>query len=401
MGKMEITANIVDSGLARISIQDGFIQSVKAIGGIDRKYPFVGPGFVDIQINGIAGVDFSAPNLTVEQATGILEKIWQTGVTSICATLVTNNLEALARNFQVLEKARRCDARFAATVPCYHLEGPYLSPGGACGAHDPTLMRFPDWKEFLRLQEAAGGNIAIVTLAPELPGAPEFIRRAYKAGIVAAIGHTDAKPAQIHKAVRAGASLSTHLGNGCATQMHRHLNPIWAQIAGSELSASLICDGFHLPPDFVRAVYRAKGIDRCILITDAVQVATMPPGEYQLAGTRIRLLPNGKVITADGHSMAGSSVSMSRAIAVFRRYAGASLGEALQAATLNPAKLLGRPQICSAIALGQPANLTVFRAAAHALRVEAVLLGGERVYRSRSEPDSLSAKRALASTRQK
>jgi N-acetylglucosamine-6-phosphate deacetylase len=262
-------------------------------------------------------------------------------------------------------------------------------------------MRSPDWKEFLRLQEAAGGNIAIVTLAPELPGAPEFIRRAHKAGIVAAIGHTDAKPAQIHKAIRAGASLSTHLGNGCATQMHRHLNPIWAQIAGSELSASLICDGFHLPPDFVRTVYRAKGIDRCILITDAVQVATLPPGEYRLAGTRIRLLPSGKVITADGHSMAGSSVSMSRAIAVFRRYAGASLGEALQAATLNPAKLLGLPQICSAIASGQPANLTVFRAAAHALRIEAVLLGGEQVYRSSFEPDSLSAKRVLVSTRNK
>ncbi len=398
---MEITANIVNLGLVHISIKDGFIHSVKTIGVIVRKRPFVSPGFVDIQINGIAGVDFSAPHLTVEQVIGILDKIWQTGVTSICATLVTNSLEALERNFGVLEEARRRDARFAATVPCYHLEGAYLSPGGAHGAHDPTLMRFPDWKEFLRLQKAAGGNIAIVTLAPELPGAPEFIRRAHKAGIVAAIGHTDAKPAQIHKAIRAGARLSTHLGNGCATQMHRHLNPIWAQIAGTELSASFICDGFHLPPDFVRTVYRAKGIDRCILITDAVQVATLPPGEYRLAGTSIRLLPGGKVITADGHSMAGSTVSMSRAIAVFRRYAGASLGEALQAATLNPAMLLGRPQICSAIAPGQPANLTVFRAAAHALRVEAVLLVGERVYRSLSEPDTLSAKPALASTRQK
>jgi N-acetylglucosamine-6-phosphate deacetylase len=336
---------------------------------------------VDIQVNGFAGVDFSDSKLTAERATGVLQAIWKTGVTSFCATLVTNTIEGLERSLRVLEAARRLDARFAYTMPCYHLEGPYISPGEAHGAHDPKLMRSPDWDEFSRLQEAAAGNIAIVTLAPEIPGACEFIRRARGAGIVVAIGHTDGSPAHIHKAIAAGAALSTHLGNGCPTYIHRHKNPIWAQIASDELSASLICDGFHLPRDLVRTIYKTKGIDRCILVTDAVQVATLPPGQYWLANTKIRLLPSGQVITADGHSMAGSSLGMNRAVAVFRRFAGASLQEALQAATTNPAKLLGHRQICSEIEPGQPANLVIFRVKANALHVQTVLVQGEQVYR--------------------
>src|SRR6185312_14154709 len=172
-----------------------------------------------------------------------------------------------------LEAARQLDTRFAESVPGYHLEGPYLSSGGSRGCHDPRLMHSPDWDEFMSLQEAAGGNIAIVTLAPELPNACEFIRRACAAGIIVAIGHSDATPEQIHRAVEAGASLSTHLGNGCPELIHRHQNPIWSQLASDQLTACLICDSFNLPPDFVRTVLRAKGIERCILVTDAVHVA--------------------------------------------------------------------------------------------------------------------------------
>jgi N-acetylglucosamine-6-phosphate deacetylase len=381
--RVEIKANIAGQGLAQIEVERGQIGSVRLLGLADPAKPFVSPSFVDIQINGFAGVNFSDPELDVEKAVSVLPAIWKTGVTTFCPTLITNSLEQLARNFRVLEEARKDDVHFARSVPCYHLEGPYLSPGGAHGAHDTALMRSPDWDEFSGLQEAAGGNIAIVTLAPELPGACDFIRRARAAGVIVALGHTDGAPEDIHKATEAGAELSTHLGNGCPTLIHRHQNPIWAQMASDQLKVSLICDGFHLPPDLVRVIYSVKGIHRCILITDAVHVANLPPGRYSLVGLEIELLPSGQVVAVNRQNLAGSALSMNRAVTVFEKFAGVSLAEALQAATANPGRLLCRDGICTDLELGQPANLVTFRAEASALRIETVLLRGEQVYTSR------------------
>lgn len=381
---MEIVANIVSEGvgegLARIVVERGQIVSVQAAGPLDPEKPYVSPGFVDLQINGFNGIDFSDPNLSAGRAIEILPAIWATGVTQILPTLITNTTERLERNFRVLEEARRLDPRFAATAPCYHLEGPYLSPGESRGTHDPALMRTPDWNEFTRLNRAAGGRIAIVTLAPELPGACDFIRRAREAGMIVAVGHTDGTPEDIHRAIEAGARMSTHLGNGCAQRMDRHRNPLWAQIASDQLDASLICDGFHLPPDLVRTIYKAKGIGRSILVTDAVHVAGLAPGRYSLVGVPIELLPSGQVVTADRHSMAGSALSMNRAVVVFKQFAGVSLAEALVAASLNPARLVPRTNACTRIAPGQPANLTLFREGETALEIEAVFVAGDKVY---------------------
>jgi N-acetylglucosamine-6-phosphate deacetylase len=374
---MEITANLAGKGLAQIEIQGHRIRSLRVMGPTDPERPFASPGFVDIQVNGFAGVDFSDPELEAEKVIGVLPAIWKTGVTTFCVTLITNALETLERNFTVLEEARQRDPRFAATVPCYHLEGPYLSSGASHGAHNPALMRSPNWDEFSRLQRAAGGKIGLVTLAPELPGACDFIRRLRAAGVVVAIGHTDGTPEDIHKAIEAGAELSTHLGNGCPAFIHRHQNPIWAQISSDRLQASLICDGFHLPPDLVRTIYKAKGIGGCILITDAVHVAKLPPGRYSLVGSEIELLPSGQVVTADRQSMAGSALSMNRAITVFQNFVGASLEEVLLPATTNPAKLLRHGGICAQIAPGQPANLVTFRMESSILRIETVFLRGE------------------------
>lgn len=377
---MEITANVAGKGLARIEIQDSRISGFQVVGPTDPRRVFANPGFIDMQINGFGGVDFSDANLDAKTAISVLPAIWKTGVTSFCATLITNTIERLERNFRVLEEARRLDSRFAATVPCYHLEGPYLSPGPSHGAHDPALMQSPNWDQFLQLQDAAGGRIEIVTLAPELPGALDFIRRAKAAGLVVAISHTDGTPEDIHKAVEAGAEFSTHLGNGCPEWMPRHNNPVWAQIASDQLKATLICDGFHLPPDVVRTIYKAKGNARCSLVTDAVHVAGLPPGRYSLVGSEIELLPSGQVVTADRHSMAGSALAMNRAVCVYQDFAGASLEEALQAASGNPGRVLRRENICTDLAPGQPANLVLFRMASDALQIETVFLDGEPVY---------------------
>lgn len=373
--------NIVGQGYSRLLIDRASINiaAVETLALHRSEAPFLAPGLIDIQVNGFAGIDFSARDLEPEGAISVLEPLWKTGTTTFCPTLLTNSPEILSRSLRVLEQARRADARFARSVPCYHLEGPYLSPE-ARGIHDPDFLRLPDWDEFAELQRTAGGHIGILTLAPELPGALEMIDRARRAGIVVGIGHTVAAPEVIHAAVRAGAELSTHLGNGCPQTLDRHRNPLWAQLHLDQLSASIICDGFHLPSDLVRVIYRLKRPERCILITDATHVATLRPGKYVIVRTGIELLPDGKVIRADGGSLGGSSLSMNRAVFLFMRLGGAALDEAIVAATDSPARLLRRPGVCGRLVSGQPANIIRFRPAEEGLEIEAVYLAGEEVY---------------------
>jgi N-acetylglucosamine-6-phosphate deacetylase len=377
---MDFLANIPEQGLARIEIDGGRIASVQTVGPPDGEKPYVSPGLIDIQLNGFAGVDFCDAGLDPAKVTDILPALWKTGVTTFCPTVITNTQEALLQCFWSIEEARRIDPLFARCAPCYHLEGPYISPGGSRGAHNPKVMRPPDWKEFQELQEAAGGRIGIVTLAPELPGAIDFIRRARDAGLVVSMGHTDATPEHIHQGAEAGAQLNTHLGNGCPQMIERHRTPLWAQLAIPQLAASMICDGFHLPPDLVQVIHRVKGIDNCVLITDAVHVAGLSPGRYKLVDLDIELLPTGQVVAADRHSMAGSAVSMNRAVKVFMDYADVTLGEAIQAATANPSRLLGRYETCGEVREGQPANLTLFHVSGDRLEIEKTILNGEAVY---------------------
>jgi N-acetylglucosamine-6-phosphate deacetylase len=376
---MDFVANILERGLARIEVEGGRIASVQSVGPPDSEKPYVSPGLIDIQLNGFAGVDFCDARLDPAKVPDILPVLWKTGVTTFCPTVITNTQGGLLQCFGALEEARRIDPRFARCAPCYHLEGPYISQGGSRGAHNPKVMRPPDWKEFLELQEAAGGRIGIVTLAPELPGALDFIRRAREVGVVVAMGHTDATPEQIHQGAEAGAQLNTHLGNGCPQMIDRHRTPLWAQLAIEGLAASMICDGFHLPPDLVQVIHRVKGINGCVLITDAVHVAALSPGRYKLVDLEIELLPTGQVVAADRHSMAGSAVSMNRAVKVFIDYAGVTLGEAVQAATTNPSRLLERYETCSEVAEGQPANLTLFHVGSDRLEIEKTILNGETV----------------------
>ena len=382
LASIYLDGNLPGRGYARIEIQRDRIREVSIAGGERPGAPLLSPGLADIQLNGFAGVDFSDPELEPEAAWSVLPHLWKTGVASFCPTLITNSQDRLLRNLRVLEAARKASRRFAQAVPCYHLEGPYFPPGNARGVHDPALMRPPDWRLFQELQEAAGGNIGIVTLAPEVPGALDFIHRARSAGVIVGLGHTEASPEQIHRAVEAGAELSTHLGNGCPQLIDRHANPLWAQLAADRLSASLICDTFHLPPDLVKVIVRMKGTGRCILITDATHVATLRPGRYSIVGTEIELLPNGKVIRADGACLGGSALAMNRAVPLFMQLSGLGLEEALRAATRNPARLLRREGMCAELAPQQPAN--VLRAQYHpeALQVEALFLGGDEVYPS-------------------
>jgi N-acetylglucosamine-6-phosphate deacetylase len=239
-------------------------------------------------------------------------------------------------------------------------------------------VRAADWDEFSRLQQIAGGRIRLVTLAPESPGALEFIRRAVADGVTIAIGHTAATGEQIAAAVDAGARLSTHLGNGAHGVLRRHPNYIWEQLGDARLSASIISDGHHLPPSVVRSIVRGKTPMRTIVTCDAAGLAGCPPGNYELGSGRFELREDGRIVVAgQDQILAGSSASTETCVAKVMEETGISLREAIEMAGRNPARLLGLPEF--RLAHGSRADLFLFhpQVPGKRWRVAATLAAGE------------------------
>ena len=210
---------------------------------------------------------------------------------------------------------------------------------GPRGAHPADSIRDPDWGLFQQFQDAAGGLIRLVTLAPERPGAIGLIWQLCQDGIVVGIGHSDAKEADIDRAVEAGARISCHLGNGSHAMLPRHRNYIQKQLATDALMASLIVDGHHLPSYAVKNMIRCKGADQVILVTDAMAAAAAPPGKYRLGEVLVEVGPDGYVRLPGTPYLAGSALTMDRAIENVTRFAGLSLDEALRLANRQPRKL--------------------------------------------------------------
>jgi N-acetylglucosamine-6-phosphate deacetylase len=320
--------------------------------------PWVAPAFFDLQVNGCDGVSFNAPDLTVEGVHHVVAVCRRHGIGGMLPTLVTNSFNALAHGFQTL--ARACDdPALARVLPGFHLEGPYISgDDGPRGAHPREHVRPPNSAEFRRLQDAAGGRIRLVTLAPEHEGATRFIEERVREGVVVAIGHTAATAAQIHDAIRAGARLSTHLGNGSHAILPRHPNYIWEQLAADELWASLICDGHHLPTSVAKCIIRVKTPARAILTCDASPLAGSPPGRYRLWGHEFEVQPNGKVVVPGTPYLAGSGAFTDHCVATAIRDAGLSLAEAVDMAGARPRELLGLPPL--RLEPGMPDDVILF-----------------------------------------
>ena len=294
------------------------------------------PGLLDLQLNGFGGVDFNDPAGSAEDVLRAIEQLRGHGVTRFLPTLGTSSLERFAR----------C-AKTLAAIPHpaiigLHMEGPYISPeDGPRGAHPREHVIGASLDNFLRRQDAAGGRIKLVTLAPEAPGAIELIERLVGLGLRVAIGHTAAAPEQIRAAVKAGATLSTHLGNGCANLMPRHPNVIWEQLAADELLASFIVDGHHLPPATVKAMIRAKTPGRSLLVSDAVAVAGCPPGAYAVNGDPVVLSADGRVSQPGKPWLAGSAAILDQCLANAAKFTGLPLAEILPLASSQPAAYLG------------------------------------------------------------
>lgn len=348
-------------------------------GGNVEDWPYVAPALFDLQINGFGGTWFSDDALTSDAVLKALHPHYQFGITRLCPTLITNSFDGLSAGFAAIRAACEQEAWANRMVCGCHLEGPYISSeDGPRGAHPKQHVRPADWTEFQRLQQISGDRIRLVTIAPEVENAIEFISQAVAHGIVVALGHTAATPEQIHAGVEAGARLSTHLGNGAHSMIHRHRNVIFEQLADSRLMASLIVDGHHLPASLARVFTKVKSPQKTILTCDASGWAGCPPGVYENKLGRSVVLPSGKLVVAGQQELlAGSAQETDTCITKAMEYAGVSLKEAIDMASRNPARLLG--QEVSRLRRGSLADLILCRLPkdGQKLQIAATVASGE------------------------
>jgi N-acetylglucosamine-6-phosphate deacetylase len=388
---MEILGRWYDTGAPLRIVLDGDrignVEDVAMPAEQAEGLPWVAPGLIDLQLNGYAGQEFSSSQLTVERIAEIVDATAPMGVTQFLPTLTTHTLDTLTHGLRLLDQACREDRRVASRVAGIHLEGPYVSPqDGPRGAHPLANCRRPDWDEFCRLQEAAGGRIRIHTVSPEFEEAFDFINKVAESGVIVSLGHTAATPEQIRRAADAGATMSTHLGNGSHPMLPRHRNYLWAQMADDRLTAGLIADGHHLPPEVVKSMVRAKEPGRCVLVSDLSGYAGLAPGRYQTQLCKLEILAGGKLVVAGQQEiLAGASLPLCEGVANAMDFAGIDLATAVNMASRKPAELLGLEPICAQV--GSRADFIVFQLpqgpeyGSRRMELRETIFGGETIWK--------------------
>jgi N-acetylglucosamine-6-phosphate deacetylase len=333
-------------------------------------------------VNGYGGVDYNSPDTRHEEIARSLHVQFACGVTRLYPTIITGSREGMLGSLRNLYRAKQSLAEGVA-MEGFHMEGPHIAAeDGPRGAHPKQHVRPPDVDEYRRWQDATDGHVKLVTIAPEWPGAPEYIEALTQEGVTVAIGHTAAQREHIQAAVAAGATLSTHIGNGAHAVLPRHPNYLWEQLAEDRLSADLIADGIHVGEAFLRVALRAKGVDRSILVTDASAPAGAKPGRYKIADQDVDLSEDDRVTLAGQTRLAGSALRMHRGLEHVMRVAGLTLTEAVTMATRNPARIgriAGRQK---GLSPGERADLVLFEfdARTKSIRILETWIDGKRWY---------------------
>ena len=341
---------------------------------------WIAPALLDIQLNGFGGYGFNEAETSPESVAQVVRSQWRAGIGAYLPTVTTHSQNRMLGSVRAITDACR-DPLIRRSILGIHLEGPHISAlDGPRGAHPLEHVRLPAWDEFLRMQEAAEGKVLLVTLAPELEGAIPFIERLVNAGVVVAIGHTNASEDDLAAAVAAGARLSTHLGNGAHSLLPRHPNYIWEQLSRDELDCSVIADGHHLPASVLKCILRCKGVERTIVISDAITQAGLPPGTYPAAGGKMEVAANGRISLAGTPYLAGAGADLGQGVSNLVRMGVASRRDALRMATLNPARLLSRDSRMGALEAEKLANLIQFSWTDDGIRIHRTVVGGQVVF---------------------
>ena len=365
------------------TIEQGVISRIDSGAG-GRPVDFGGDdsyicgGFFDSQVNGYGGVDFNGKDLTPGKLRQALLSLASSGVIAFFPTLTTAPRERMIANLKILARAMEEDPLIGRMCRGIHLEGPYISPKeGFRGAHPKESVRPPDREEVERFQEACEGRIRLITLAPEVDGAMPFVEWAVSRGMVVGLAHTNAPEETLEDALRAGARLSCHLGNGAHALLPRHRNPIQKQLSMDGLMASIIADGVHLPDYVVKNFIRAKGAERILLTTDSMAAAGAPAGKYTIGDLEVEISPDGRSARLPGTPyLAGSTLTMDRAVTNVMRFADIDLSSAVKMAGENAGKLF--PDIIEELKVGVPADMVLFEFK-ETVVIQKTWVGGEEI----------------------
>ena len=299
------------------------------------------PGFIDLQVNGYIGTEFSELSLTTESFVSACTAMLATGSAGILVTVVTAPLAVYERNLPIIAAAlERPELR--GRVLGIHLEGPFLCRlPGARGAHNEAYMRDGDVGLLQRMLDLAGGHVRLLTVAAEAVGAEAITRHAVARGVTVSVGHSMPGPDDLRRMVDAGATAFTHLGNGLPNLIHRHHNPIFAALANDDLTVMIITDGHHLPAEAIKTMIRAKGVERIVVVSDAAHLAGMPPGRYDTADNEIILEPSGLLHNPTKQCLVGSSATMFQCMNYLASLEILGLDDMLAVGVANPLRLIG------------------------------------------------------------
>ncbi len=362
---------LVDGSLVRgaVVVERGRIVDVRIgdVGSLPAPRldaEIVSPGLVDLQVNGGFGLEVGADG---EALRALAARLPSTGVTTFLPTTVSSGAAAYRAVAAAFAAAR---GAAGARMPGLHLEGPLLAPGRAGAHRAPEIAAARATLDDVLDDLLVTGDLRLVTLAPEQPGALALVQRLRQAGVVVSIGHSDATFEQAVAAIDAGATLATHLFNAMSPLHHRAPGVVGAALADDRVTAMLIADGVHVHPAALNVALRAKGPERIVLVTDAIAAAGAPPGRFALAG--VEVISDGKSARLADGTLAGSTLTMDHAVRMMAGVAGARLEDALAMASSVPAAAIGLADT-GRIAVGQTADLTLWSAA---LEVTATIVGG-------------------------
>ncbi len=318
-----------------------------------RNFPgaMLAPAFFDVHIHGAAGHDVMEG--TPEALRCVGKFLASRGTGAFLATTVSAPLDATLQSLERLARVIAQDpAKGEANPIGIHLEGPFLSHGKR-GAHPANRLLAPDIGVFDRMWEAAAGNVRLITLAPELPGATELAAHAAARGVRVSVGHSDANAKETRRAIAAGATSATHTYNAMRVMDHKDPGILETVLTTDELYAELICDGIHNMPELVRLWWRAKGAEKAILVTDAMSATGMPDGEYQLGDFPVKVAHGRAMI---GDSLAGSVLTLDKALSNFVAFTGATVEQGLRLMTANPAAMTGFSDRAGSLEVGRAAD---------------------------------------------
>ena len=325
--------------VVRVHLAGDRVERLERVGRSHADLPWLVPGLVDLQVNGFAGLDVNADEPSADHIHQITAALRARGVTTWVPTVITGSEDQIAARLSAIAEARR-EPETAAAIPFAHVEGPFISDqDGPRGVHDPAHIRPIDAAEVQRW--TAHGPVGYITVSPQAPSAPDQVAALVGAGVAVALGHTHATTSQVLGAIDAGATLSTHLGNGIFATLARHPNPIWTQLADDRLTCGLIGDGHHLPAETFTAMVRALGPGRAFLVSDAVELAGSAPGRYRTpVGGQVELSVDGRLSYVGTDLLAGAAVSLADCLVWVLGSTPFSLAQVVDLAATTPGRVV-------------------------------------------------------------